>query len=185
MHKKRWYYFVVIGLLLGSRMVNSQPLTESNQLFSLINERCQLMQSVAHYKYVHQLALFVPSVEHKILETVAQDAKSVGLPENEMQAAIQLQMRIGVTIQEQWVEKWRSGEKLPEQIIDLERKLRPTLKKLTHDIVLQTAKAKPSLADPQLREQLTDAIKQQIQAPLVTDEQKLALLGSLVDVAQS
>lgn len=185
MHKRRWYYFVVIGLLLGSRMVNSQPLTESNQLFSLINERCQLMQSVAHYKYVHQLALFVPGVERKILETVAQDAKSVGLPEKEMQAAIQLQMQMGVIIQQQWVEKWQRGEKLPALIVDLESELRPALKKLTHDIVIQTAKAKPVLADPQLSAQLANAIKQQIQAPFVTDEQKLTLIASLMDVAKS
>lgn len=185
MHKKSWFYIVFIGLLLGSRMVNSQPLTESNHLFTLINERCLLMQSVAHYKYVHQLEIFVPGVEHKILETVAQDAKSVGLPAKPMQDAIQLQMQIGVAIQKQWIEKWRAGEKPHEPPTDLDTVLRPALKKLTHDIVVQTAKAKPELADPQLTVQLAEQIKQCLQAPFVTKEQKLALLTSLLDVAKS
>lgn len=184
MHKKSWFYLIVIALILGSRMVNGQPLTESNRLFSLINERCLLMQSVAHYKYVHHLEIFVPGVEQKILETVAKDARSVGLPEQKMQDAIQLQMQIGVKLQKQWVAKWQAGEKPSSPLVDLDSVLRPTLKRLTHDIVLQTAKAKPELADPHLTVQLTAAIKQQIQAPLVTEEQKRALLTTLMDVAK-
>ena len=165
-------------------MAMSQPLTQSNHLFSLINERLSLMQQVAHYKFVHQQAIFVPAVEQKILIKVGEDAKMAGVDVGKMQAAMQLQMQMGVKVQKAWTHEWQTGAKPSVPPKDLDSTIRPTLAKITHEIVVQTAKATSELAEPANEAALSALINERIQVRFVTESEKQSLLQSLLDVAK-
>lgn len=165
-------------------MAISQPLTQSNHLFSLIEKRLSLMPQVAHYKFVHQQPIFVPAVEQKILAVVGSDAKTAGLDVVKMQAAMQLQMQIGVKVQNAWTQEWQTGTKPSMPPIDLDSVTRPALAKITHEIVVQTAKAKSELASKNNETDLSALIQERIQARFVTDSEKQSLLQSLLDVAK-
>ncbi len=165
-------------------MAISQPLTQSNHLFSLINQRLILMQQVAHYKYIHQQPLFVSAVEQNILQIVGDDAKAAGIDVVKMQNAIQLQMQMGVKVQQAWTDEWQTGIKPVAPLIELDTQLRPALAKITHEIVLQTAKAKAELADPANHASLTNQINRLIEARFVTESDKQLLLQSLLDVVK-
>ena len=165
-------------------MANSQPLTQSNHLFSLIEERLSLMPQVAHYKFVHQQAIFVPAVEQKILAVVANDARLAGVDVAKMQAAMQLQMQIGVNVQKAWTHEWQTGRKPNQPPKDLDSTVRPALAKITYEIVVQTANAKTELADPANEAALSALIRERIQARFVTEPEKQSLLQSLLDVAK-
>lgn len=142
------------------------------------------MQEVAHYKAVHHLPLYVPEVEKKLLAEVTIEAKSLGLDPNKAQATIAMQMRFGVFIQEQWCAKWQQTTLPPSAPKDLDTVLRPQLNRLTKEILLQMAKAKSELASPLLVANLRLQCNSLFQVPFLSEQQKLALLESLVDGAQ-
>ncbi len=166
-------------------MAMSQPLTETNRLFLLVAERLCLMQEVAHYKAVHHLPLYVPEVEKKLLAEVAIEAKLLGLDSNKAQATIAMQMRFGVFIQEQWCAKWQQTALPSTAPKDLDAVLRPQLNRLTKDILQQMAKAKSELTDTAQVAILRTQAHQLLQVSFLNEEQKLALLQSLVDAARS
>jgi chorismate mutase len=185
MHYKKFFQFIIAGWLLGwCTMAISQPLTQSNHLFSLINQRLTLMQHVAHYKYAHHQPIFVPGVEQKILQIVGNDAKAAGLDVAKMQSAIQLQMQIGVKVQQAWTDEWHKGIKPVDPLVDLDTQLRPALAKITNEIVSQTAKAKAELADQSNQTSLIKQINLLVQVRFVTESDKQSLLQSLLDVVK-
>lgn len=166
-------------------MAMSQPPVQSKQLCSLVAERLCLMQEVAHYKAVHHLPLYVPEVEIKLLAEVASEANALGLGVIKAQATIALQMRFGALIQKQWCAKWQQTTLPLSAPKDLDKVLRPQLNRLTKDILLQMVKAKSELAAPLLVASLRTQCHSLFQVPFLSEQQKLALLQSLVDVRES
>ncbi len=166
-------------------MAINQPLMQSKQLFLLVAERLCLMQEVAHYKVVHHLPLYVPEVESKLLAQVVTLANSLGLSASHAQATIALQMRFARVIQQQWCEHKERTVLPAYEPKDLERVLRPQLNRLTEEILMQIAKAKSELADPTQAESLRAEYQQQLQVPFLSEQQKWALLESLIAAAKS
>lgn len=173
---------------LGMSTLNAQhpEIPQSKALFRLISQRLSLMQQVALYKYQHQLPLYVPEVEKNILEKVKLDAFNLGLPVEEVQETIQVQMRIAVAIQYQWHQFWKE-KGLPNDVMipDLGSVLRPEMSRLTAEILEHIVKAKIELQNPTLHEVLSEQMDEIVDVPFVTDSQREALLNSLIAVAKA
>src|SRR5689334_489440 len=178
--------FLFLYLLLGSSQMGFAygEIKESKKLFNLLEARFALMEQVALYKYLHQMPIYVPSTEEKILLNAKSEAIKRGLSIPAIQQCIQLQMQVAVLIQQQWHNKWQQEDKTPTQGLDLETQLRPQISQLTQNIIEQIAHAKPELIQERNRPALTQAIEQIIKVPYVSREQKHDLLQSLVNAAR-
>lgn len=173
--------------LLGMSTLNirHQEISHSKALFSLIAMRLSLMHQVTLYKYQHQLPIYVPEFEQKILEKVKIEAINFGLPVAQTQESIQVQMRIAVAIQQQWHQYWKEkGLPLEELNLDLDNVLRPEMSRLMVEIIKHIAKAKKELSNPNIRSLLSGLIAEIVDVPFVTDLQRETLLNSLIDIAQ-
>lgn len=182
----RWILFSLSLLLSGvEAMAASSNVKQSIELFHLMNKRFILMEEVALYKYLHHLPITHPEVENKLLLSVKKDAQDFALPVKETQKCMQLQMKLAVTIQEKWHEKWRKNDLKTERAPDLDNVLRPQISYLTHAIVEQIAASKDELADMRNLPELTQAIDEIINVPYIEHDQKEALLQSLIVAAKA
>jgi chorismate mutase-like protein len=182
-----FFRFLALVIAIGTcqTVCADENLTQSELLFKLIQQRLVLMEQVALYKYEHELPIYVPEQEQKILENVKAQAIKLGLPVKETKEFVNLQMRLAVLLQNRYHLEWRkNGEYKQEATFDLDTQIRPQLSALTTQILEQVVKAKAELADPELMPLMVSKIEKQIDNPYVSSAQKQELLLSLLELSK-
>ena len=100
------------------------------QVFSLIDERLELMQPVAAWKYLHHIPVLDVSREHFLLEAAVAQAQTLGISAEPARELFVLQMRLAREMQQRFIDQWRVANIAPTAPRDLSTELRPQLDEL-------------------------------------------------------
>ncbi|MFZ6873808.1 gamma subclass chorismate mutase AroQ [Undibacterium sp. Di27W] len=116
------------------------------RLLSLMQQRLDLAQDVAMYKWNTKAAIDDPVREQQILDALAQQAPQYGLDPKLAQDFFSAQIIAGKMIQTALFKEWTSKSQAPfSNPPDLKTHIRPALDKLTGELLMALAEAQPAL----------------------------------------
>ncbi|MFT7219641.1 MAG: cyclohexadienyl dehydratase [Candidatus Azotimanducaceae bacterium] len=151
----------------------SAPAMASEALFKLIDQRLELMQEVAAYKWIKNLPITATEREAVVINNAVIDGLQYGLTKHSSAAFFQAQITAAKNIQQCWHQRW-STEGGPQKARDLNSSVRPALIKLGTDIValLSNELANEALFNQTVRVECLDALpRSDIYASLKTIRQ--------------
>ncbi len=188
----RAYSLVVFLLFVPSAEADSSQL---DKLLNLVDQRLQLMQAVAAYKYVNGIEIENLEREVQVLARATESAGEQSLDPKSVEVFFRLQIQQAKTVQQAWIKHWlqdgqkkgRNEDKSPdaESILDLNTQTRPKLIELGELIVAQIPKTLPELHDNKLFAQNQNKVEQSINTRFVTREMKQQLLHALILIEAS
>lgn len=137
----------------------SAPAMASEALFKLIDQRLELMQEVAAYKWIKDLPITATERETVVINNAVIDGLQYGLTKQSSAAFFQAQIAAAKNIQQCWHQRW-STEGGPQKARDLNKSVRPALIKLGTGIValLSNELADQALFNQTVRVECLDAL---------------------------
>ena len=89
------------------------------ELFELVQQRLDVMEAVAAYKYRRELPVEAPQREQQILDAVAAQAAELGLDAATVANLFRQQMAAARIIQQAYIRAWETGSESPPEEVDL------------------------------------------------------------------
>lgn len=158
-------------------------LKHSHKLFTKIQQRFMLAEQVATYKYHHQLPIYVPKVEQRILAELKPQAIQLKLDEKSIADFMTLLMQVSVKLQENLIKIWETQSNIKPEIQDLDQTLRPQIKLLTIEISQEIKLAIPELK-AENKKQLNEMMMAEINVAHVSTQSKTLLLDALLNIKE-
>ena len=183
------YFLVFICLLMSPIHAASSPANtpEFKHLLRLVDQRLQLMQDVAAYKYANHIAIENKQREKTVLASAIASAQKLQLDPATLEPFFRLQIKLAKIIQKGWIESWQSEGLVPTKkdvVADLKTEIRPALIILGDQLVEQLPLALAELNSAGNFDQYLKTVDATITAPFVTPEMKRELLQSLLQIRQ-
>lgn len=146
----QWMFYLALTCLVLSLPHPAQAQHASDprllRLLSLMQQRLNLAQDVAMYKWNAKAAIDDPVREQQILDALAQQAPQYGLAPKQAQDFFAVQIVAGKMIQRALFAEWTSKSQAPfGNPPDLKTKIRPALDKLTIELLTALAEVQPVL----------------------------------------
>jgi len=158
-------------------------LKHSYKIFNNIQQRFALSKQVAAYKHHHNLPVYAPEIEYKILIELKTLAVALQLDEKSVAKFIILLMHISVKLQENLIKYWKSHPNINLEIQDLHKTLRPQIKSVTMQTLQEIKLAIPELTTKN-KNQLDKMVASQITCPDVSRKSKSQLLNALLNIKE-
>lgn len=156
---------------------------ELDKLLKLVDQRLQVMEDVALYKYAHGIPVENIKREEVVLASAIASASQHQLKPASVEAFFRLQIALAKQVQRGWIEKWRTEGRDPGTIAadipSLKTDIRPRLINLGGQIVQQFPLALPALQDPSQQASNRHKIEQAISSPYITTAMKHKLLNAM------
>jgi len=124
----------VLRLLLTLLLVSSAPTSAASQSAVLINQRLELMQSVAAFKWLNQRSIEDLAREQVVLDQAAFQALRRQITTESSRQFFSAQIDAAKQIQTCWFDRWRDGG-APTAAPDLNTEVRPELLRLGEAII--------------------------------------------------
>ncbi|MFZ6679326.1 gamma subclass chorismate mutase AroQ [Undibacterium sp. Tian12W] len=148
-----WLLYVAYVALVCAALSLPHPAQAQNasdprlvRLMGLMQQRLNLAQDVAMYKWNAKAAIDDPVREQQILDALAQQAPQYGLAPRQVQDFFSAQIVAGKMIQTALFAEWVSKAQAPfDNPPDLKTTIRPALDKLTPQLLTALAEAQPAL----------------------------------------
>ena len=183
------YFLVFICLLMSPIHAASSPVNtpEFKHLLRLVDQRLQLMQDVAAYKYANHIAIENKQREKIVLASAIASAQKLQLDSATLEPFFRLQIEIAKKIQKGWIESWKTEGIVPvskNNIVDLKTKIRPALIIIGDQLVEQLPFALQELNGADNLDQYLKTVDATLTSRFVNAEIKRELLQSLLQVRQ-
>ena len=183
------YLLVFLCLLASPIHAASSPTNtpELRRLLSLVDQRLQLMQGVAAYKYANHIAIENKQREKIVLESALASARKQQLDPVTLEPFFHLQIKLAKIIQKGWIDSWETEGLVPTKknvAADLKTEIRPKLISLGAQLVEQLPLALPELNAAESFDQYLKTVDATITTRFITFEMKRELLQSLLQVRQ-
>jgi len=153
----------------------------------LVDQRLQLMQGVAAYKYANHIAIENKQREKIVLESALASARKQQLDPVTLEPFFHLQIKLAKIIQKGWIDSWETEGLVPTKknvAADLKTEIRPKLISLGAQLVEQLPLALPELNAAESFDQYLKTVDATITTRFITFEMKRELLQSLLQVRQ-
>ncbi len=160
---------------------------EFERLLSLVDQRLQLMQDVAAYKYANHIAIENKQREKIVLASAIANAQKLQLDSATLEPFFCLQIEIAKKIQKGWIERWKTEGIVPDRknvSADLKTEIRPALIILGAQLVEQLPLALQELNGADNFDQYLKTVDATLTSHFVTAEMKRELLQSLLKIRQ-
>ncbi len=134
----------VLGALRGALLLvflapaASAAPADAERLYRLLDQRLELMDEVAAYKWHRHLDVENAEREAVVLEQAVNDARRYGFTPDSSRAFFRAQIEAAKVIQRYWFARWQAGARPPDAP-DLNAVVRPELLRLGGDIVAAAA----------------------------------------------
>ena len=183
------YLLAFLCLLMSPINVASSPANtpEFERLLNLVDQRLQLMQDVAAYKYANHIAIENKQREKVVLASAIASVRKHQLDPATLESFFRLQIEMAKKIQKGWIDSWKSEGLVPDKAnitADLKTKIRPALIVLGAQLVEQLPLALPELKGVGNFDQYLKTLDATITTHFVTPEMKRELLQSLWQIRQ-
>ncbi len=170
----------LLGLLCCASLHAAEP--PLRELYRLVDERLELMKAVALYKRAHQLPVEDLKREQAIIDRVASDAGQLDLDPTTTQAFFQAQMEAGKQLQHGWLQRWQQQPPQGLEVVDLAKEIRPRLDQINSRMLVALKAALPTLIEVDLYAAHQAQFNRQVDAELLSDTDRQALLTPLLAV---
>ena len=112
----------------------------ASDLLQLVGQRLGYMKDVAAFKWQHGLPIENLEREKVVLTSAVHQGLRFGLDKSSARGFFEVQIEAAKEVQNYWFEQWRQNPgSLPQNSIDLEGKIRPTLLQLGESITTELA----------------------------------------------
>ncbi|HWK52025.1 MAG TPA: gamma subclass chorismate mutase AroQ, partial [Steroidobacter sp.] len=118
---------------------------EVARVFDLMQERLELMRSVAAWKYANKSPVTDAAREQQVLDATVAQAQRLGIDAASARELFSLQIRMASEVQEHFIATWRAQKSTDEPVKDLQRELRPELDRLGNELLRAIYLALPEL----------------------------------------
>ncbi len=181
------YLLVILYFFTSPIHAASSPANtpELEHLLNLVDQRLQLMQDVAAYKYANHIAIENKAREKIVLASALASARKHQLDPATLEPFFRLQIEFAKILQKSWIEKWQAEGGLSQgtdAIADLNDNIRPKLIALGAQLVEQIPLALPELQAADSFDQHLKTINAAITTPFVSSEMQRGLLESLLQI---
>ena len=159
--------------------------TELEKLLRLVDERLQVMEGVAAYKFVNEIEIENTEREQLVLLRAVSAAQNNKLDAESVESFFRLQIQLAKLVQGAWQQKWRlEGGNLRRDVAipDLKKEIRPKLIELGDQIITQLVLALPELHKTEGASGQLILVEQSITNRFVPVVQKRELLDSLLEI---
>lgn len=173
--------FAAMSLLLTTQVVVAASFIGSDEVshvFSLIQQRLELMRSVAAWKRANNVPVADPAREQQVLDATVAEAQRLGIDAASARELFALQIRMARDVQEHFISVWQELGSSSEPVLDLNKLLRPQLDRLGSELLQAIYLALPEL----MRADFFSVYGPQattIQMPGLQPNDPQALLGAL------
>lgn len=172
---------LILGLL-GANQVKADS-AELDKLLQLVDQRLQVMDDVALYKFAHGIPIENKKREEVVLASAIANAAQHQLKPVSVEAFFGLQIQLAKQVQKGWIDQWREEGKKPKGITtdipDLKSDIRPKLINLGEQIVRQFPLALVALHNPAQQARNRRKIEQAISSPFIATAMKHKLLDAM------
>lgn len=132
--------------------------TNLESLLRLIRQRLEIMPGVAQAKWNRKLPITDARRESALLDKMAAEGATLGLPEDVVRQFFQAQISAAKLVQEQLIQDW-DARKQPSfaKALDLERDVRPQIDRLNQELLAALAKCQIEKSDEGWKNKLDQA----------------------------
>ncbi|HEY5761058.1 MAG TPA: gamma subclass chorismate mutase AroQ, partial [Steroidobacter sp.] len=115
-------------------------------VFDLMQQRLELMRSVAAWKYAKNAPVTDAAREQQVLDATVAQAQRLGIDAASARELFSLQIRMARDVQEHFIATWKKKQKpSDEPVRDLSKELRPELDRLGNELLRAIYLALPEL----------------------------------------
>jgi len=139
---------VALAMLFTASVAAAASFTGPNEVarvFDLMQERLELMRSVAAWKYANKSPVTDAAREQQVLDATVAQAQRLGIDAASARELFSLQIRMASEVQEHFIATWRAQKSTDEPVKDLQRELRPELDRLGNELLRAIYLALPEL----------------------------------------
>lgn len=152
-------------------------------LRDLMAQRLSMMQDVARHKWNQQSAIEDLAREQKIIASLQQQARALGVPAAWAEQFFRAQIEAAKQIQRDYFAQWEKQQQAKfDQVPNLDTVIRPRLDQLTTAMLRQLALSWPLLIDQDQRAKITEVL-QNLSSKEVSDAAVKIAIGPLLDAS--
>ena len=140
--------WIALALLLTTNLACSAEFadhSEVHQVLSLMQQRLELMRSVAAWKRANNVPVADPAREQQVLDATVAEAARLGIEPTSARELFMIQIRMARQVQEHFMSVWRELGWSSEPVRDLNKELRPELDRLGDELLRAIYLAMPEL----------------------------------------
>ncbi|MFC4309569.1 gamma subclass chorismate mutase AroQ [Steroidobacter flavus] len=108
---------------------------EVARVFDLMQQRLELMRSVAAWKYANNVPVTDAAREQQVLDATVAQAQRLGIDAASARELFSLQIRMARDVQEHFIATWKQQKPVNEPVRDLSKELRPELDRLGNELL--------------------------------------------------
>jgi cyclohexadienyl dehydratase len=105
------------------------------RVFDLMQQRLELMRSVAAWKYANNVPVTDAAREQQVLDATVAQAQRLGIDPTSARELYSLQIRMARDVQEHFIATWKAQKPTNEPVRDLSKELRPELDRLGNELL--------------------------------------------------
>jgi cyclohexadienyl dehydratase len=145
LHKHIW---VALTLLFTASVAAAADFTGPNdvaRVFDLMQQRLELMRSVAAWKFANNVAVTDAPREQQVLDAAVAQAQRLGIDAAPARELFSLQISLASKVQEHFIAAWKVQKAANEPVRDLKNQIRPELDRLGNELLRAIYLALPEL----------------------------------------
>ena len=176
----------------GTQLVISQASAvvsyqqQVNRLLDLIRQRLLIQNDVARWKWNNNSAIEAPEREQELLAQIRKQAPAYGLAPDAAVVFFQWQVFAGKLLQVDDFQTWqREGIQFFDNVPDLNQTLRPSLDKLTPEILSALAPLSPTLSCPTLQQLIQSRAQIILSGDAIDDTVRGIAIAPLIELKGS
>ena len=139
---------LALAMLLTAGIAGAATFTGPNEVarvFDLMQQRLELMRSVAAWKYANNAPVTDAAREQQVLDATVAQAQRLGIDAASARELYSLQIRMARDVQEHFIATWKAHKPANEPVRDLSKELRPELDRLGNELLRAIYLALPEL----------------------------------------
>lgn len=145
LHKHIW---AALAMLFTASAAAAASFTGPNdvaRVFDLMQQRLELMRSVAAWKYANNVPVTDAAREQQVLDATVAQAQRLGIDPASARELFTLQIRLARDVQNHFIASWQSQQSVDEPPRDLKTEIRPELDRLGNELLRAIQLALPEL----------------------------------------
>lgn len=129
---------IALAMLLTASVAAATSFAGPNEVarvFDLMQQRIELMRSVAAWKYANNAPVTDAAREQQVLDATVAQAQRLGIDAASARELFSLQIRMARDVQEHFIAAWKTQRPTDEPVRDLSKELRPELDRLGNELL--------------------------------------------------
>lgn len=129
---------VALAMLFTASVAGAASFSGPNdvaRVFDLMQQRIELMRSVAAWKFANNVAVTDAAREQQVLDATVAQAQRLGIDAASARELFALQISLASKVQEHFIASWKVHKPVNEPVRDLKNEIRPELDRLGNELL--------------------------------------------------